>query len=126
MTIEKAKFSDIGKILELHNKNFNYFSFYFWFFMGFLPFGEILVAKENSKLAGYVMSFRNRITETCVAKEAQGRGVGKELIGKSSVNKYSEAVVYTANKNDAVEFYKSLGFRIARKGKIVKLSKNNY
>ncbi len=124
-SIRKPTISECWAILKLHNREMKYYEFYFWFLLSFFPKGEILICTNKSEISGYIASFRNRITEIFVSEKFRHQGVGQSLLNKSFTNRYKKIIVYTSNKNNAITFYKKVGFVTVKLGKITKLEKIN-
>ncbi|HZX44989.1 MAG TPA: GNAT family N-acetyltransferase [Candidatus Nanoarchaeia archaeon] len=75
-----------------------------------VPGWDILVAKANGDLAGFIFLRDRSIYRLCVNALHRGKGIGKKLIP-------SHALFSETNRKDAVKFWEASGFRMVRESK---------
>ncbi|MEM4134266.1 MAG: ribosomal protein S18-alanine N-acetyltransferase [Candidatus Micrarchaeia archaeon] len=119
MEIQIFKWEDIDEIIKIEKESFEKDS---WDKEEFMKFFEtckdsFLVAKENGKIIGYIIlqmiePKKGYIRSIAVKKEKRKKGVAKSLI-KYLIKKFEleEISLHVRAGNDAINFYKKLGFK---------------
>jgi putative acetyltransferase len=76
----------------------------------YLPQAETLILEEDSRVLGFLSLHENRLAALFVSPEAQGRGLGRQLLDEAKRLRSSlELNVYSANDR-AIAFYQAGGF----------------
>ncbi|UNQ74247.1 ribosomal protein S18-alanine N-acetyltransferase [Infirmifilum sp. NZ] len=134
--VREARREDLDEVIRINREVLpeNYPAFYFE--MHLKNFGKaFLVAEMNGKIVGYVMcrveydtlytnpnkvGKRGHIISIAVIPEAQGKGIGTELMTRAleSMKKYYGAEEYylevRVSNEIAIRVYKKLGFNVVK------------
>ncbi|MEM3408445.1 MAG: ribosomal protein S18-alanine N-acetyltransferase [Candidatus Micrarchaeia archaeon] len=119
MEIQIFKWEDIGEIIKIERESFEKD---IWDKEEFMKFFEtckdsFLVAKENEKIIGYIIlemiePKKGYIRSIAVKKEKRKKGVARNLI-EYIIKKFEikELSLHVRAGNNAINFYKKLGFK---------------
>ncbi len=76
----------------------------------YLPSGETFVYEENGVVEGFVSLYENTLAAIFVAPQAQGRGIGKKLMGQAKQCRDEISLSVYKENLKSILFYEKCGF----------------